>query len=298
MEYTITDEDIKGYRDRVVNVVADYDNAGVSDEDLLSWVNNSVDLSWIHEEITDLCTGVAYCFLFNQIFPEAVDINRLHIKEFISDTECIANLKEFEIGMNLIQVEHEFQILDLQCSKGNEDIGWTFLSWFKKFYEANISEEGRKLYKKLGRKGIRDEERREDKHQLAKRARKIHRTITTCREERKNIKVSMEQINIKLKNEKKEMDRKEKQLEMLREELQCTQSCNFIKKRKGNKIMGRLEKELSWRQCYVTDLVFQENKLKLNHKELATNEELALHHLAAIKEDFIKTAKPKRRLRK
>ncbi|XP_064536379.1 microtubule-associated protein RP/EB family member 1 isoform X2 [Drosophila montana] len=119
-------------RPRAINVVATRNSKQWSRNEIISWINDTLDADV--EKIEDLCTGAAYCNLMDILFADLVKMRRV---KFVCNqpTEYIENFRVLQQSFNEVHVNTPINIE--QLVKGRFQDNYAFALWFRLFYESN-----------------------------------------------------------------------------------------------------------------------------------------------------------------
>lgn len=113
-----------------------YDTGNTADnfsrKDLLSWVNSKLDGAYA--AIEDMCTGAAYCQFLDILYPGVVNLKRVIFTTQL-EHEYIRNFKIVQNAFTDLGINKDIPVERLV--KGRFQDNYEFLSWFKKFFEAN-----------------------------------------------------------------------------------------------------------------------------------------------------------------
>lgn len=101
---------------------------------MLEWVNQT--LSAKYTKIEELCSGVAYCQLMEQIFPNCIGLKKVKTGAKL-EHDFIYNLKLFQASFLKLNFDKTVPIDRL--IKGRFQDNFEFLQWFKKFYDMHTN---------------------------------------------------------------------------------------------------------------------------------------------------------------
>ncbi|EDW62916.2 microtubule-associated protein RP/EB family member 1 [Drosophila virilis] len=120
-------------RRRAINVVATRNSKQWSRNEIISWINETLDTDV--EKIEDLCTGAAYCSLMDILFADLVKMRKV---KFVCNqpTEYIENFRVLQQSFNEVHVNTPINIE--QLVKGRFQDNYAFAIWFRLFYESNF----------------------------------------------------------------------------------------------------------------------------------------------------------------
>ncbi|XP_030569675.1 microtubule-associated protein RP/EB family member 1 [Drosophila novamexicana] len=120
-------------RRRAINVVATRNSKQWSRNEIISWINETLDTDV--EKIEDLCTGAAYCNLMDILFADLVKMRKV---KFVCNqpTEYIENFRVLQQSFNEVHVNTPINIE--QLVKGRFQDNYAFAIWFRLFYESNF----------------------------------------------------------------------------------------------------------------------------------------------------------------
>nr|BAC05521.1 microtubule-associated protein EB1 homologue [Ciona savignyi] len=108
-------------------------SANPSRQDLVSWVNDSLELNI--SKIEHLCTGAVYCQFMNMLFGSKL-LNMKKVKwQSKLEHEYIANFKQLQECFKKTGVDKVVPVEKLV--KGKFQDNFEFVQWFKKFFDAN-----------------------------------------------------------------------------------------------------------------------------------------------------------------
>lgn len=82
----------------------------LSRHDYLRWVNESANSS--HKKIEELCSGVVYCRLLAQKFPNSIGVSKIKAAPKM-EVENIHNLKLLQSGFSKLKVDKVFREITL-----------------------------------------------------------------------------------------------------------------------------------------------------------------------------------------
>ncbi|KAH8236062.1 hypothetical protein KR038_011755 [Drosophila bunnanda] len=99
--------------------------------ELLDWMNSKVGEHIAR--IEDLCTGVVYCRLMGDIFPDIINMKRVKMMPRM-EYEYIHNLRLLQDAFNSLELEQPVPI-DL-IIQGRFKHNFEFIQFFKKFYDS------------------------------------------------------------------------------------------------------------------------------------------------------------------
>nr|XP_032296075.1 microtubule-associated protein RP/EB family member 1 isoform X3 [Drosophila virilis] len=126
-------QDMAPSRRRAINVVATRNSKQWSRNEIISWINETLDTDV--EKIEDLCTGAAYCSLMDILFADLVKMRKV---KFVCNqpTEYIENFRVLQQSFNEVHVNTPINIE--QLVKGRFQDNYAFAIWFRLFYESNF----------------------------------------------------------------------------------------------------------------------------------------------------------------
>lgn len=119
----------------VVNI-AGVSASGLGRTEYLEWINSSLQLGF--KKIEEMCTGAAYCQLFDMMFPRALSLKKVKFNSR-QEYEHIQNFKILQAGFTALKVEKTIPVEKLV--KGKFQDNFEFLQWFKEFYYQNYDPE-------------------------------------------------------------------------------------------------------------------------------------------------------------
>jgi len=97
-------------------------------------MNDSQDYS----KVENLGNGIGYCLIMNTIFPKCLSVSRIRIPA-TTEVDCLFNLKLLQGAFCQCKVDRDVPI-DLISKRKFQD-NYEFALWFKKFADANYSEQ-------------------------------------------------------------------------------------------------------------------------------------------------------------
>ena len=115
----------------VVNVT-NVNTGGMGRSLYLNWVNNSLELSY--KKVEEMCTGSAYCQLFDIVFPGTLNLKKVKFTTK-QEYEYINNFKILQGSFSQLKIEKTIPIEKLV--KGKFQDNFEFLQWFREFYNQN-----------------------------------------------------------------------------------------------------------------------------------------------------------------
>ncbi|KAG5676933.1 hypothetical protein PVAND_006730 [Polypedilum vanderplanki] len=101
------------------------------------------------DNLSQLCTGAAYCQYMDMLFPGSVPMKRVKFRTNL-EHEYIQNFKILQAAFKKMNVDKIIPIDRL--IKGRFQDNFEFLQWFKKFFDANY--DGREYDAILAREGL------------------------------------------------------------------------------------------------------------------------------------------------
>lgn len=125
-----------------VNVVStNCVSENISRGDLVAWVNRLLQSNM--EKVEELGSGAAYCLVFDMLFnPSHIQLRRVKFNTE-SEVDFINNFKLLQGGFNKLKVDKIIPIDKLVKRKFQDN--FEFLQWFKKFFDANLTEDEQDL---------------------------------------------------------------------------------------------------------------------------------------------------------
>ncbi|XP_076463222.1 microtubule-associated protein RP/EB family member 1-like [Babylonia areolata] len=118
----------------VYSTSASADN--LSRHDILAWVNDSLQTSY--GKIEELCTGAAYCQFMDMLFPGSLPLKKVKFNTKL-EHEYIQNFKLLQNNFGKLAVDKIIPVEKLV--KGRFQDNFEFVQWFKRFFDANVSDE-------------------------------------------------------------------------------------------------------------------------------------------------------------
>uniref|UniRef100_UPI00398E6BF7 microtubule-associated protein RP/EB family member 3-like isoform X3 n=1 Tax=Pristiophorus japonicus TaxID=55135 RepID=UPI00398E6BF7 len=104
----------------------------LSRHDMLSWVNDSLQLSYT--KIEQLCSGTAYCQFMDMLFPGCILLKKVKFQAKL-EHEYIHHFKVLQAAFKKMNVDKIIPVEKLV--KGKFQDNFEFVQWFKKFFDAN-----------------------------------------------------------------------------------------------------------------------------------------------------------------
>ncbi|CAH1396543.1 unnamed protein product [Nezara viridula] len=108
----------------------------LSRHEMLNWVN--VCLQANLGKIEELCTGAAYCQFMDMLFPGSLQFKRIKFRANL-EHEYIYNFKLLQAAFIKVGVDKIVPVDKL--IKGRFQDNFEFLQWFKKFFNANYTDQ-------------------------------------------------------------------------------------------------------------------------------------------------------------
>uniref|UniRef100_A0A8D0HEA0 Microtubule-associated protein RP/EB family member 3 n=1 Tax=Sphenodon punctatus TaxID=8508 RepID=A0A8D0HEA0_SPHPU len=118
----------------------------LSRHDMLSWVNDSLQLNYT--KIEQLCSGAAYCQFMDMLFPGCIHLRKVKFQAKL-EHEYIHNFKVLQAAFKKMGVDKIIAVERLV--KGKFQDNFEFIQWFKKFFDANY--DGKEYNPLLARQG-------------------------------------------------------------------------------------------------------------------------------------------------
>ena len=112
--------------------VTNVPTGGMGRSEYISWVNSSLQLSYKKAE--EMCTGAAYCQLFDIVFPNTINLKKVKFNTR-QEYEYINNFKILQGSFSQLKVEKTIPIEKIV--KGKFQDNFEFLQWFREFYYQN-----------------------------------------------------------------------------------------------------------------------------------------------------------------
>ncbi|XP_065129564.1 microtubule-associated protein RP/EB family member 3b isoform X1 [Paramisgurnus dabryanus] len=129
-----------------VNVHSTSTVENLSRHEILSWVNDSLQLTYT--KIEQLGTGVAYCQFMDMLFPGCILLKKVKFQAKL-EHEYIGNFKVLQAAFKRMKVDKIIPVERLV--KGRFQDNLEFVQWFKKFFHANY--DGKEYDPQLARLG-------------------------------------------------------------------------------------------------------------------------------------------------
>ncbi|XP_078069160.1 microtubule-associated protein RP/EB family member 3-like isoform X2 [Mustelus asterias] len=118
----------------------------LSRHDMLSWVNDSLQLNYT--KIEQLCSGTAYCQFMDMLFPGCILLKKVKFQAKL-EHEYIQHFKILQAAFKKMNVDKIIPVERLV--KGKFQDNFEFVQWFKKFFDANY--DGKEYDPVLARQG-------------------------------------------------------------------------------------------------------------------------------------------------
>ncbi|XP_037940599.1 microtubule-associated protein RP/EB family member 1-like [Teleopsis dalmanni] len=104
-----------------------------SPKQLLNWINKTLETKF--SRIEELCTGAAYCQLMDILYPEIIDLSKIH---FYTNTKLHSrkNFEALEMAFEILNINKHIPIKELIKFEFMPNI--EFLVWFKAYFDYNF----------------------------------------------------------------------------------------------------------------------------------------------------------------
>ncbi|XP_066500804.1 DNA (cytosine-5-)-methyltransferase 3 beta, duplicate a isoform X2 [Hoplias malabaricus] len=100
--------------------------------EVLAWLNSMLKTNFT--QVENLCSGACYCQLMDWLFPESINISKVKFQSQ-EKTDFVQNFSILQEGFRKMGVEKLIPVEQLTTGKFGEN--FTFLKWFRKFFQAN-----------------------------------------------------------------------------------------------------------------------------------------------------------------
>ncbi|KAJ8360912.1 hypothetical protein SKAU_G00174370 [Synaphobranchus kaupii] len=100
---------------------------------LLAWLNESLQTKFI--QVEEICSGAVYCQLMDWLYPRSLDLAQVKFQAQ-EEADFIHNYSLLQASFTKMGVTKSVPVEDL--IKGKFRDNFTFLKWFKKFFDVNF----------------------------------------------------------------------------------------------------------------------------------------------------------------
>ncbi|XP_037937424.1 microtubule-associated protein RP/EB family member 3-like [Teleopsis dalmanni] len=121
---------------KAVNAWTSHNSKNYSRFELINWVNNKLCINLVNVE--EMKTGSKYCEMFDLLFRGIINLNKVK-KNSTFERHYISNFKIFQNALRKVGIVKELAIVKLAAGSYSEN--YELLQWFRKFYEANSSQD-------------------------------------------------------------------------------------------------------------------------------------------------------------
>ncbi|XP_037940170.1 microtubule-associated protein RP/EB family member 1-like [Teleopsis dalmanni] len=121
---------------KAVNAWTSHNSKNYSRFELINWVNNKLCINLVNVE--EMKTGSKYCEMFDLLFRGIINLNKVKNNSTF-ERHYISNFKIFQNGLRKVGIVKELAIVKLAAGSYREN--YELLQWFRKFYEANSSQD-------------------------------------------------------------------------------------------------------------------------------------------------------------
>ncbi|XP_060737624.1 DNA (cytosine-5-)-methyltransferase 3 beta, duplicate a isoform X2 [Tachysurus vachellii] len=102
--------------------------------ELLAWLNKTLQTKFTKME--EICSGACFCQLMDWLFPGSIDINKVRF-QCQEEADFRHNYSLLQTGFKIMGVTKSIQVEELITGKFRPN--FTFLKWFRKFFQANLT---------------------------------------------------------------------------------------------------------------------------------------------------------------
>ncbi|KAI4884077.1 hypothetical protein NFI96_030674 [Prochilodus magdalenae] len=102
--------------------------------EVLSWLNDLLQTEFT--QVEQLCSGACFCQLLDWLFPGSINMSKVNFQSQ-DDADFLQNYSVLHAGFSKMGITQSIQVEEL--TKGKFRANFTFLKWFKKFFQANFS---------------------------------------------------------------------------------------------------------------------------------------------------------------
>ncbi|KAF4072265.1 hypothetical protein AMELA_G00261170 [Ameiurus melas] len=118
----------------VVNLELDDLQDKSSRYELLAWLNNLLQTKFTNME--EICSGACFCQLIDWLFPGSIDMNKVKF-QCQEKADFRHNYSLLQTGFRKMGVTKNIPVEELITGKFKPN--FTFLKWFRKFFQANMT---------------------------------------------------------------------------------------------------------------------------------------------------------------
>uniref|UniRef100_A0AAR2IL56 DNA (cytosine-5-)-methyltransferase n=1 Tax=Pygocentrus nattereri TaxID=42514 RepID=A0AAR2IL56_PYGNA len=102
--------------------------------EVLSWLNDMLQTEFT--QVEQLCSGACFCQLMDWLFPGSVTMSKVKFQSQ-DKADFLQNYNLLQAGFRKIGVTKSVPVEEL--TKGKFSANFTFLKWFRKFFQANLN---------------------------------------------------------------------------------------------------------------------------------------------------------------
>ncbi|KAK3566403.1 hypothetical protein QTP86_032283 [Hemibagrus guttatus] len=102
--------------------------------EVLAWLNRTLQTKFTNME--EICSGACFCQLMDWLFPGSINMNKVKF-QCQDRADFRHNYKLLQTGFKLMGVSKDIPVEELITGKFRPN--FTFLKWFRKFFQANLT---------------------------------------------------------------------------------------------------------------------------------------------------------------